>query len=253
LSRILSFPLVVFVLTFLVLWLSVKAGAFLVRRTGPIKEGEKNDIDRLSNASLTLLALIIGFSFSMAVSRYDQRKNYEEEEANAIGTEYVRVDLLPAADAAKIRSMLLQYLDLRLQFYTAHELQPLHAINAQTEKLQDQMWSAVQDVAHTQPNAPVALVVAGMNDVLNRQGYTQAAWWNRIPAGAWCLMSGIAICSCILTGGSSESKKGVLLGMVPFLVAIAFFFIADIDSPRRGVIHVAPQNLISLSQELHGH
>ena len=53
------------------------------------------------NASLTLLALIIGFSFSMAVSRYDQRKNYEEEEANAIGTEYVRVDLLPAEDAGQ--------------------------------------------------------------------------------------------------------------------------------------------------------
>jgi len=54
-------------------------------------------------ASLTLLALIIGFSFSMAVSRYDQRKNYEEAEANAIGTEYLRANLLPADDATRVR------------------------------------------------------------------------------------------------------------------------------------------------------
>jgi hypothetical protein len=59
-----------------------------------------------------LLGLIIGFSFSMATSRYDQRKNYEEAEANAIGTEYVRADLLPAADAATVRTLLRKYLSI---------------------------------------------------------------------------------------------------------------------------------------------
>jgi hypothetical protein len=57
---------------------------------------------------LTLLGLIIGFSFSMAVNRYDQRKPYEQAEANAIGTEYVRADLLPVADAAKVHTLLRQ-------------------------------------------------------------------------------------------------------------------------------------------------
>ena len=60
-------------------------------------------------ATLTLLGLIIGFSFSMAISRYDQRKVYEEAEANAIGTEYVRADLLPAGDAARVRALLRDY------------------------------------------------------------------------------------------------------------------------------------------------
>jgi hypothetical protein len=66
-------------------------------------EDLREDFSVILSATLTLLGLLIGFSFSMAISRYDERKNYEEAEANAIGTEYVRADLLPAADAAKVR------------------------------------------------------------------------------------------------------------------------------------------------------
>ena len=98
----------------------------------------------------------------------------------------------------------------------------------------------------------VALAVAGMNDVLNRQGYTQAAWWNRIPLGAWVMMGILAICCSLLIGYGSHKRGARLYTIMPFLVSIAFSMIADIDSPRRGVIRVAPQNLISLSQSLHG-
>ena len=70
-----------------------------------MEEANREDLDLIVTATLTLLGLIIGFSFSMAVNRYDQRKIYEEAEANAIGTEYVRADLLPAADAARVRAL----------------------------------------------------------------------------------------------------------------------------------------------------
>ena len=90
-----------------------------------------------------------------------------------------------------------------------------------------------------------------MNDVLNRQGYTQAAWWNRIPLAAWGLMVFLAICCSLLIGYSACRREGVLFTVVPFLVSVAFFLIAEIDSPRTGVIRVLPQNLISLSQSLH--
>jgi len=75
-------------------------------------------ISTVLTATLTLLALIIGFSFSMAVSRYDQRKNYE---ANAIGTEYVRADLLPADDGTKLRELLRKYVNQRILFYHGDE------------------------------------------------------------------------------------------------------------------------------------
>jgi hypothetical protein len=251
LSIILKFPILIFVLSLVLLRLSVQVGAVLAGRLRPVKEDERNDLGLVISASLTLLGLIIGFTFSMAVSRYDQRKNYEEEEANAIGTEYVRADLLPAADAAKVRQLLVQYLDQRLLFYTIRDMRQLDAVNTETAKLQAEMWSTVQGVARTQPTPVVSLAVAGMNDVLNRQGYTQAAWWNRIPIGAWCLMVTIAICCCLLTGYGAHRRGALLFTILPFLVSMAFFLIADIDSPRRGIIHVAPQNLISLSQSLH--
>ena len=107
-----------------------------------------------------------------------------------------------------------------------------------------------QRVAHQTP--VVALVVAGMNDVLNSQGYTQAAWWNRIPTSAWGLMIVIAICGNLLVGYGTHTPeaKASLLFVLPVVVSIAFLLIADIDSPRGGLIHVVPQNLVSLSQSL---
>ena len=244
-------PVLVFVICLIVLWLAVQIGGFFAKKVRPVKEDERDDLGLVTSSSLTLLALIIGFSFSMAVGRYDQRKNYEEEEANAIGTEYVRADLLPAADAATVRQLLTQYLDQRVLFYTTRDLRYLEQVNDKTATLQNKMWTTVQEAADKQPTPVSALAVAGMNDVLNRQGYTQAAWLNRIPTGAWCLMFAIAICCSLLIGYGARHRGVLLYTVLPFLVSIAFFLIADIDSPRRGVIRVAPQNLISLAQSLH--
>jgi hypothetical protein len=94
-----------------------------------------------------------------------------------------------------------------------------------------------------------------MNDVLNSQGYTQAAWWNRIPIAAWCLMAAIGICANVLVGYGARraDAKTVRSYVLPLIVSISFFLVADIDSPRGGVIRVRPYNLASLSQSLHAH
>ena len=92
-----------------------------------------------------------------------------------------------------------------------------------------------------------------MNDVLNSQGYTQAAWWNRIPPSAWTLMFMIGIC-CNLLIGYCIRRTGmefIVFLVLTLVVSISFFLIADIDSPRGGIIRVEPQNLMSLSQSLH--
>jgi hypothetical protein len=245
-------PLLVFVLSFFVLWLSTWIGASVLKRKRTLEDEVREDFGVILAATLTLLGLIIGFSFSMAVSRYDQRKNYEEAEANAIGTEYVRAGLLPAADTARVRALLLNYLDQRVLFYKTRDEEQLRQINTQTAKLQTELWSTVQARAAVQPTPIVALAVAGMNDVLNSQGYTQAAWWNRIPIAAWGLMLAIAVCSNVLVGFGARkvTAEAILLPVLPFVVSIGFFLIADIDSPRGGVIRVNPQNLVSLSQSL---
>ena len=98
----------------------------------------------------------------------------------------------------------------------------------------------------------MALALSGMNDVLNSQGYTQAAYWNRIPVAAWGLMVSIAICCNLLIGYAARraEAKAILFFVLPLVVSISFFLIADIESPRSGVIRVRPQNLESLSQSL---
>ena len=115
-NNVTDYPFLVFVVSFVVLWLSTQLGAGVLKRWRTLEQDAREDFGVILAATLTLLGLIIGFSFSMATSRYDQRKNLEEAEANAIGTEYVRADLLPAADAVKVRALLKNYLDQRIVF-----------------------------------------------------------------------------------------------------------------------------------------
>jgi hypothetical protein len=245
-----NFPILMGVFSAFALWLAGRAGTMIHQRYGSTSEDVHEDLGIVVGAVLTLLGLLIGFTFSMAISRYDQRKNYEEEEANAIGTEYVRADLLPAENAAVVRQLLSKYLDQRILNYKTTDKSQLSAFDAETMRLQNQLWSEVKGAAVAQPTAVSAVVVMGMNDVLNRQGYTQAAWWNRIPLAAWALMILIALFSNFLIGYSARKFKGVMFWIVPIAVAVSFMLIADIDSPRGGLIRVVPQNLQGLAQSI---
>jgi hypothetical protein len=248
-SSLMNYPLYFFFFSVIVLWISAQLGAY-ARLRHPMKDELRDDFNLVETATLTLLGLIIGFSFSMSTTRYDQRKNYEEAEANAIGTEYVRAGMLPASGAATVRVQLRKYTELRIAFYRTRSHEELQRIDADTAKLQSEMWSAVETPAKAQPTPVMALTAAGMNDVLNSQGYTQAAWWNRIPSSAWALMIAIAVCCNLLVGYGARSARGMMLFILPVVVSISFLLIADIDSPRRGFIHVVPQNLVSLLQSL---
>lgn len=251
--RITDYPLLVLVISFASLYLAVWSGATRFTKWRRPDVSGREDFNLVLSATLTLLGLIVGFTFSMAISRYDQRKNLEEEEANAIGTEYARADLLPTAEAARVRALLRDYLDQRVAFYTIRSGEKLRQVNARTMQLQSELWSAVVAAVETTTKLPpVTLAVEGMNDVLNSQGYAQAAAWNRIPPAAWILMWSIALVSHVLIGyGSSNfaAQRAVLI-VLPLVLSISFFLIADIDSPRGGVIRVAPVNLLSLADSM---
>src|SRR5262245_8525759 len=158
-NRLADFPVLVFVVSLLWLYLSAQVGAAIARRRPALAESSRGDFDIVRVATFTLLGLIIGFSFSMSIGRYDQRKNYEEAEANAIGTEYVRADLLPAEDAAKVRALLRDYVDQRVLFYTTRDAERVRQIDARTAQLQTELWSAVRAPAAARPTPIVALAV----------------------------------------------------------------------------------------------
>jgi hypothetical protein len=249
----LNYPIFMFVVSVAAFWLGARIGAILHSRYGELDEITLEDFKLVLGATLTLLGLIIGFTFSMAVSRYDQRKNLEEEEANAIGTEYARADFLPTASAARVRSLLKSYLDQRILYYTTPNAHLLELNNVQTAQMQTEMWSAIKGPTSENPTPVAALVVQGMNDVLNSQGYTQAAWWNRIPVAAWTLLITIGIFCNVIIGYLAHDRRAFPFWILPIFLAISLFLIADIDSPGRGVIRVKPQNLENLANSLRIH
>jgi hypothetical protein len=245
-------PAYLFVTLIVLLSVGAALGAVVLQRVVPLSDDARDNYNVIQGATLTLLALLIGFTLSMAVGRYDQRKNYEEEEANAIGTEYLRADLLGEPRTARSKALLRQYTQSRIDFYKTRNPHELEAINSKTADLQGQLWATVREAAEERPTPITALAVAGMNDVINTQGYTQAAWLNRIPVSAWILMIAIAFFSNLMQGYGVRGKTGrrVLLFVLPITVSLSLALISDIDSPRGGLIRVIPQNLLSLQQSL---
>lgn len=108
------------------------------------------------------------------------------------------------------------------------------------------------EVAKAAPTPIAATVVTGMNDVLNSQGYSEAALINHIPIGTWTLMIVIALFAWVVQGYGSRGKprKGLFIIILPITVALLLALIADIDSLRGGIIPVQPQNLHRLLQSL---
>ena len=188
----------------------------------------------------------------MAIDRHDQREVFEEGEANAIGTEYLRADLLPPKAATATKDLLIQYIDQRILFYSRQSPEKIQEIRNKTDQLQTALWNEILPTIKAQNTATMALIASGMNDVINSQGYVQAAWWNRIPYTAWTLMAAIAICANLLVGfGARNFEKNAGLFMIfPFVISVSFFLIADIDSPRGGVIRIEARNLVALKNNL---
>jgi hypothetical protein len=245
-----NYPLLVSIAVFVLMLLSTRIGSALGKRAASPKEDGPSDSGPLLTSSLTLLFLLVGFSFSMAINRYDLRKNCEQAEAIAIGTAYSRADLLAPADAAKVQALLKSYLDQRMLSYTTRSPGRASKIATDTARLQAEIWSALRPALGAVPAPLMGVLVTGVNDMTNSQRSSQAAWLNRIPIAAWALMAIIGIGCCWLVGYRARKTNWLAFLIIPIAVSVSFFLIADLDSPRGGAIRVAPRNLSSLAQSL---
>jgi hypothetical protein len=186
----------------------------------------------------------------MAISRYDLRKNCEQAEAIAVGTEYSRADLLAPADAANVQMLLKRYLGQRVSYYSTRNSARAAEIAADTARLQVELWSTLRGAIAVVPPPLMGLLLSGMNDVVNSQRSSQAAWLNRIPIAAWALMAAIATGCCWVIGYRARRTDWLAFMIVPLSASVSFFLIADLDSPRGGSIRVTPQNLSGLSESV---
>jgi hypothetical protein len=139
-------PFLTLVLSFLTMWACAWIGAKVLGRYPAEGQQAREDFRTVLAACLTLLGLIVGFSFSMAVSRYDLRQNAESAEADAIGTEYLRADLLPPSAAETTRQLLRSYLNERIQFFGARDRDRFRQIDERTTR-------APPDVRPPRPSA----------------------------------------------------------------------------------------------------
>jgi hypothetical protein len=249
---LLDHPVLLLVVSLAFFTSATRLGAALQLWHRPLDETTRGDFDIVLGATLTLLSLLVGFSFSMASSRYDLRKECEEREANAIGTAYNKADLLPGADAQKVHQLLREYTGLRIRFYTADGRDHGQALGLATRQMQARLWGTVATAVHGAPTAVSAMAAGAMTDAIDSEGYAQAAAWNRIPMGAWVLLYVLGGVAMTMIGYRFRigAAHYLLMLISPGVVAVALFLIADIDCPHNGVIRVAPENLLALIPSL---
>jgi hypothetical protein len=228
-----------------VLFLAMLALLEVGRRLGVRRAAREGDAAHagagvVDGAVFALLGLLIAFSFSGAASRFDERRKLVVEEANAIGTAYLRVDLLPAAAQGEMRQLFRRYLDTRLAAYRAlPDLAAAKAELARANALQQEIWAkAVAAVSGTQA---AVLVLPALNQMIDITTTRTMAAETHPPFIIFALLFVLALLGALLAGHSmSGAKVRDWIHMVTFALALtgAIYVILDLEFPRLGLIRV---------------
>jgi len=225
-------------------------------RRGTRKVGaEKSDQAHVLSAMLALLGLLVGFTFSIAVGRHEVRRNLVVEEANAIGTAYLRAQLAPEPFRSRLTDQLRRYVDVRLALANTHEDRAAIArVEGLTDSLELQMWATtVQAVPAVQPAAVSSLLAAGMNTVIDVAGARRAALAARLPSvavGVLVLYAFVAAGMLGFVSGSGRQPSRVASHVLLLLMTLAFALILDFDRSNRGTIRVSQVPLMNLRDQL---
>jgi hypothetical protein len=240
-----------------VLMLAATQVGFLIGRRVRAREGpeDASPTTTIQAAVLGLLALLLGFSFSMAMTRYDTRKRLVVEEANAIGTTYLRAKMLPADQSSEICDLLRRYVDARLELYEAGvNREALLRANDRSERLQRQLWARAIEAVRANPRpVPTGMFVQTLNDVIDDHAKRVEAYQNQVPSLVFIILYLVAILSMGLTGhacGLTGHRNLTPTINAAFLIALVVFMVNDLDRPRQGIIRVNQQSMIDLRDSM---
>jgi hypothetical protein len=225
------------------------------RRLARSDEREKSHTSALQGATLGLLALLLGFTFAMAVSRYDNRKSVILEQANAIGTAELRSRLLPAAQAEPAAKLFREYIDTWLAYRAAGiDAAALAATESRAAALETRLWDLARDAMAADPHSiPAGLFVSAMNDVIDLHEKRHRSIEDRVPEVVFYLLfavSAFALGQIAYSSGLSGHRHPVANILFAAIIALVLIIIMDIDRPRRGLIQVSQESMLRLQEAL---
>jgi ABC-type multidrug transport system fused ATPase/permease subunit len=221
------------------------------RRRGD--ENTKSQINAAQASALGLLALMLGFTLSMAESRFNARRSIMVEEANAIGTTYLRAAYLPEPYRAPARQLLRDYVQSRRAFYRA-SVSEAPGTTARTEEIQHHLWDGVVAMAPTYLDSDViALYIDSVNHMIDSSAAREVYVAARVPWTISFLVIVISIAAVGITGyacGLGGGRVPVTVGLLPALIGLALAIIADLDRSREGYINTGDLPMILLERSM---
>ncbi|HEX5108786.1 MAG TPA: hypothetical protein VFV95_10080 [Vicinamibacterales bacterium] len=222
-----------------------------------VAAGRYRSLGTVEGAILALLGLLLGFAFAGATSRFESRRDQIVQEANAIGTAYLRLDLVPQSDQPDLRRLFRTYLETRLRIYgSSSDPASAEPLFAEVGDLQQKIWTrAVQALSHDDANAEARLLVLpALNEMIDITTTRKVAATTRIPSLILGLLVSVALLSALLAGfGMAETGRSwlhVLLYAVA--VTLTIYTVLDLDNPRAGLIRLdgADKALTELLQSI---
>jgi hypothetical protein len=235
-------------LIFLAVEVGYRVGRWRQRRAVHEKE---TPVGAIVAAILGLPAFLIAFTFGMAASRFEIRRGLVLEEANAIGTTYLRAALVPEPHRAEIRTLLRDYVDLRLEGVEAGTFVPSLA---RSEELQGRLWAQAVGAAEKKPTPITGLLIQSLNEVidLHAKRVTMGVR-NRIPSPIWGALYFTVILAMLGVGyyeGLASSTRTLETLVLVVTFSGVLWLLADLDRPQEGLIKVSQQAMIDLRKSM---
>ena len=243
----------IFLATAAVVLLSIEGGYRVgIYRRRRSEHEDRPPVGEMVAATLALLAFLLAFTFGLAASRFDVRRGLVVEEGNAIGTTYLRAAMLPEPDRSKVRTLLREYVDVRLE---AVEAGKLARSIARSQELHAQLWDHATAAGKENPaSIVVGLFISSLNEVIDlHTKRLMLGAGNRIPGAIWAALYFVAIVGTAVMGyHSGLAGSGRSLAILPLVLAFSavFTLIADLDRPQEGLLHVSQQAMSDLRDSL---
>jgi hypothetical protein len=243
-------PLWLLILMFgLALWAALEAGyRFGQWRHVHTPDEQVQQVGAIVASILGLLALVLGFTFSFAASRFEDRRQGVLEEANAIGTTYLRTRMLPPEMRQEAAQALKEYVDVRLEGVRSGD--PTSAM-ARSEQLQEVLWiQAAKAGEQNQTSVMLSLYVDSLNNLIDMHAVRlQAGIRSRIPAVMWVGLLIMSLCSMGAVGyqaGLSNTRRSPVKYIMVVNFTIVLALIADLDRSQQGLLRVGQQAMVDV-------